>query len=303
MAGSRNQGKGARRRSRLHRRRVLEAGLARVSTPSSRTFSFAPIFGIRWAMKLASWNINSVRARLDRVLQWVQTNAPDVLCLQETKVEDKDFPSEAFSALGYQIEHYGQRSYNGVALLSRLPLTQVGRGFGDDDAAARFIVANVAGLRVASVYVPNGQSVGSDKFVYKLGWLSRCRQWLDQHADPAAPMALCGDYNIAPEDRDVHDPAAWKGQVLCHPDERAALAHIQAWGVEDVFRRHHPEPGLYSWWDYRMLGFPKNRGLRIDYMLCTPSLAAVCKDIRIDREARKGKLPSDHAPVVAEFSL
>ena len=260
-----------------------------------------PVYAV--AMKLASWNINSVRARLERAVAWVKANEPDVLCLQETKVEDKDFPNQVFEDLGYRVEHYGQRTYNGVALLSRLPLTEVSRGFGDDDPSARFIVAKVAGVRVASVYVPNGQSVGSEKFAYKLGWLKRLRQWLDQHAVPAEPLALCGDYNIAPEDRDVHDPEAWEGQVLCHPDERAALAEVKAWGVQDVFRQQHPEAGLYSWWDYRMLGFPKNRGLRIDYMLCTAPLMPLCKDIRIDREARKGKLPSDHAPVVAQFAV
>lgn len=254
-------------------------------------------------MKLASWNVNSVRARLDRVVQWVQAQMPDVVCLQETKVEDHEFPLEPFSSLGYQAALYGQRTYNGVALLSRLPLTDVERGFGDDDPSARFLAATVAGVRVASVYVPNGQAVGSEKFHYKLGWLQRCRQWLTAHASPTQPLALCGDYNIAPDDRDVHDPAAWENQIHCHPDERAALVQLESWGLEDVFRRHHPEGGLFSWWDYRQLAFPKNRGLRIDYLLCTPALAGRCTQIRIDREARKGKQPSDHAPVVAEFAL
>lgn len=253
-------------------------------------------------MKLATWNVNSVRARLPRVVDWLAKNTPDVVCLQETKVEDAAFPHEEFRALGYQSTIFGQRTYNGVAILSRAPVTDVVFGFGDSDAEARYLVARVDGIRVASAYVPNGKAVGTDKFVYKLDWLARWRRWLDAHARPDEPLALCGDYNIAPEDRDVHDPAAWKDQVLCHPDERAALQVIKAFGVQDVFRNHTQDAGLYSWWDYRQLGFPKNRGLRIDYMLCSQALATRCTSVRIDREARKGKEPSDHAPVIAEIS-
>ena len=253
-------------------------------------------------MKLATWNVNSVRARLPRVIDWLQRNAPDVICLQETKVEDSAFPHEEFRALGYQTTIFGQRTYNGVAILSHAPLTDVVMGLGDDDLEARYIVGRVNGIRVASVYVPNGKAVGTDKFAYKLDWLARWRRWLQSHANVDEPLALCGDYNIAPDDRDVHDPEAWKDQVLCHPDERAALTLIKEWGVQDVFRRHHSEAGIYSWWDYRQLGFPKNRGLRIDYLLCTAALADRCVSVRVDREARKGKEPSDHAPVIAEFS-
>jgi exodeoxyribonuclease-3 len=254
-------------------------------------------------MKLASWNINSIRARLDRLVPWVEGNLPDVLCLQETKVDDASFPSDVFSSLGYQAVLYGQRTYNGVALLSRLPVTDVVRGFGDQDPEARFIAGTIAGIQIASVYVPNGRAVGSDKFLYKLNWLARLRRWLQNHRSPTAPLALCGDYNVAPEERDVHDPHQWKDQVLFHPEERAAVARLKEWGLTDVFRLHHDAGGLFSWWDYRKLSFPKNRGLRIDYMLCTSPLAQACSTIKMDREARKGKLPSDHAPVVAEFAV
>jgi exodeoxyribonuclease-3 len=160
-------------------------------------------------------------------------------------------------------------------------------------------VAEIAGLRVASAYVPNGQAVGSEKFVYKLQWLERLRGWLEAHAAGATPFFLCGDFNVAPEDRDVHDPLAWKDQVLCHPEERVRLGAVLGTGLEDLFRRHHPEPGVYSWWDYRMLSFPKNRGLRIDHIFGNPAAAARCRDVIIDRECRKGTQPSDHAPVIA----
>ncbi len=254
-------------------------------------------------MKIATWNVNSIRARLTRVIPWLTEHAPDVVCLQETKVEDGLFPMDELTALGYQATIHGQKTYNGVAILSRSPLTDVTRGFGDGapDEQARFIVGKVDGVRVASAYIPNGQSVGSDKFAYKLDWLRRCRAWLDGHADPAEPLALCGDFNVAPDDRDVYDPVAWKDQVLCHPDERQGLRALQDWGLEDLFRRHHALAGFYSWWDYRQLGFPKNRGLRIDHILCTGALAARSQDVVIDRNARKGKDASDHAPVIATF--
>jgi exodeoxyribonuclease-3 len=254
-------------------------------------------------VKLASWNVNSVRARYGRLVAWLAEQTPDVVCLQETKVEDDAFPTLELRALGYETVLFGQRTYNGVAILSRARLTNVMRGFGDGDgdAQSRFITASVHGMRIASVYVPNGQAVGSEKFQYKLSWLQRCHAWLMRTARPDEPVLLCGDFNVAPEDRDVHDPLAWKDQVLCHPDERAALARIRSFGLEDLFRRHHPEAGFYSWWDYRQLSFPKNRGLRIDHLFGTAAVAARCQDVVIDRDARKGKEPSDHAPVVATF--
>jgi exodeoxyribonuclease-3 len=255
-------------------------------------------------MKLATWNVNSIRKRLDRVMPWLDEHRPDVLCLQETKVEDAAFPRAEIEAAGYHVLCHGQKTYNGVAILSREPATLPHRGFGDgaDDSQARFLVAKLDDLRVGTVYVPNGQAVGTEKFAYKLAWLARWRQWLAAHVTPSTPIAFCGDINIAPDDRDVYDPAGWKDQVLCHPDERAALAEICRWGLADLFRQHHQEAGQYSWWDYRQLSFPKNLGLRIDLILCTPALASRCTSITIDREARKGKNPSDHAPVIAVFA-
>ncbi|MES1164257.1 MAG: exodeoxyribonuclease III, partial [Verrucomicrobiota bacterium] len=234
--------------------------------------------------KIATWNVNSIRARLDRVRAWLQTHRPDVVCLQETKVTDDDFPTAELLSLGYSAVTCGQRTYNGVAILAREPPRDVVRGLGDDpeDAQCRFIVATAptpAGpIRLASVYVPNGGAVGSDKFAYKLRWLARWRSWLRAHdgGSAAAPSLLCGDFNIAPEDRDVHDPLMWQGQVLCHPDERAGLAAIRDCGYEDLFRRLHPDLVAYSWWDYRQLAFPKNRGLRIDHIYALPVFAAAC---------------------------
>ncbi len=256
-------------------------------------------------MKIATWNVNSIRARLDRLLAWLRERAPDVVCLQETKVEDHAFPMLELEALGYHVAAFGQKTYNGVALLARRPLQDVVRGFGDstDDGQARFVVARVDDVRVGSVYVPNGQAVGSDKFHYKLAWLARWRDWLDRHADPAAPLVLCGDMNVAPEDRDVHDPEGWRNQILCHPDERTALAEVKRWGLTDLYRHHHPAETHFTWWDYRQLSFPKNRGLRIDHVLGTAPMTARCHSVVVDREARKGKQPSDHAPVIAEFEV
>jgi exodeoxyribonuclease-3 len=254
-------------------------------------------------MKLATWNVNSIRARLPRVSAWLAEQTPDVVCLQETKVEDGAFPVEEVRSLGYELALFGQRTYNGVAILTRAPLREVVRGFGDgvEDSQARLVAGRVGDLLVASVYVPNGQAVGTDKFRYKLDWLRRCRAWLERHVRPGEPMLLCGDFNVAPDDRDVHDPDAWRDQVLCHPDERAGLRAIAELGFEDLFRRHTDAAGFYSWWDYRQLSFPKNRGLRIDHVFGTAPIAARCRSVVIDREARKGKEPSDHAPVVALF--
>lgn len=254
-------------------------------------------------MKIATWNVNSIRARVDRVVAWTLAHQPDVLCLQETKVEDGAFPLDTLAAAGYQAVLFGQRAYNGVAILARTPITEVKRGFDDghDDGQARFIVGTVGGIRVASIYVPNGKAVGTDKFVHKLAWLDRCLAWLRKHADPGAALALCGDYNVAPTDLDVYDPVAFRNQVLCHPEERLRFEAIKAWGVRDVFQDRHPEGHIFSWWDYRMLGFPKNRGARIDHILCTPALAGRVAEIYVDRAERKGRDPSDHAPVVAEI--
>jgi exodeoxyribonuclease-3 len=256
-------------------------------------------------MKLATWNVNSIRAREERLLRWLEKHSPDVLCLQELKVADEVFPLETLQGAGYHAVAHGQKTYNGVAILARTEPRDVERGFGDDveDPQARFIAARVGEIRVASAYVPNGAEVGSDKWDYKRAWLKRLRGWLDRRVEKNDLFALCGDFNVAPEARDVHDPAAWEESVLFHPDIRRALEEVRAFGLEDSFRLHHEEAGFFSWWDYRMLAFPKNRGLRIDHVDLTEPLARRCTGASIDRDERKGKQPSDHAPVVVELDV
>lgn len=254
-------------------------------------------------MKVATWNVNSIRVRLPRLLAWLGAHAPDVLCLQEIKVPEEDFPTEELRAAGYSAAVHGQRTYNGVAILSRAPAEDVRPGLrdGSEDAQSRLLSARIDGVRVYSAYFPNGGEVDSDKWRYKLAWMERLRAHLRSHADPAEPLLLCGDFNVAPEARDVARPEEWEGTVLCHPEARAALQRLVDWGLRDTFRLHHAEGGFYSWWDYRQLGFPKNNGLRIDHVFATAPMAARCRAASIDREERKGKQPSDHAPVMAEF--
>lgn len=257
-------------------------------------------------MRIASWNVNSIRARLDRVAAWVRATHPDVLCLQETKAQDHEFPVAVFRELGYGCAVHGQKSYNGVAILSPHPLDDVVRGFddgGDENDGTRLIAATVRGVRVYSAYVPNGQMVGSTAWDAKLQWLSRLRRALEQRHTPDDLAAVCGDFNVAPEERDVYDPQFWRTTVLFHPEARASLRHLCEFGLVDTLRLHREEPALYSWWDYRMLAFPKNMGLRIDLILATRGLAARCVAADIDREARKGNLPSDHAPITADFDI
>jgi len=256
-------------------------------------------------MQLVTWNVNSIRARQERVLDWLAAHRPTILCLQETKVTDDAFPRAAFEAAGYYVTTAGQKTYNGVALLSRTPPVDVVRQFadGEDESAARFLAASIDAVRVVCVYVPNGRVVGSEQFTYKLAWLGRLRRYLDRQGDPRGWLAVCGDLNVAPEPRDVHDPAAWQGTVLFHPRTRAALRELCTWGLVDAVRLHHQEGGLYSWWDYRQLSFPRNHGLRIDHILVSASLAARCTGAWIDRAARQGPGASDHAPVIASFSL
>lgn len=259
-------------------------------------------------MKVVTWNVNSIRTRLERAQAWVVAHEPDVLCLQEIKVVDDDFPRGAFEDLGYHVATYGQKTYNGVALLSREPLEDVRRGLPHDgpDAQARLISATVAGVRVICVYVPNGKNLTSWHFAYKLDWLARLEEQLASEYDADQPLVLLGDFNIAPDERDVCDLEAWSGRVHFHPVEHAALARLMGWGLHDVFRRHHEEAGRYSWWDYRGGAFPRDRGLRIDLVLGTRSMLERSMACEIDREERKeqkdGTKPSDHAPVVATFS-
>lgn len=254
-------------------------------------------------MKIATWNVNSIRAREARVRAWIERHAPDVLCVQETKVEDAKFPHEAFAGLGYHIEIFGQKTYNGVAVFSKLKPEGIVRGFPGDaaDAHKRLIACEVAGIQIVNVYVPNGESVVSEKFNFKLGWLAQLEQFMKDGFDYEKPLLLCGDFNIAPEDRDVHDPQAWRGKVLFHPLEHAALAKIKERGLHDALRLRTADGGLFSWWDYRMGAFHRNMGLRIDLILINEPLVGRCTEVWIDREERKGEAPSDHAPVIAEF--
>jgi exodeoxyribonuclease-3 len=227
-----------------------------------------------------------------------------VVCLQELKVPDEDFPVEELRAAGYHAVFHGQRTYNGVAILARTEPAEVRMGFdsGADEEQARLIAATVAGIRVISAYFPNGQTVGSDKWAYKLEWMRRLRAHLDATRSATGLLALCGDFNVAPEDRDVARPEEWSQSVLCHEEGRRALRELAAFGLVDAIRLHHEGPGPYSWWDYRMLGFPKGNGLRIDHIFLTEPLARRCVNAWVERNERKGKLPSDHAPVMAELS-
>ena len=256
-------------------------------------------------MKIATWNVNSIRSRVERVAAWTARERPDVLCFQELKTTDDLFPLEPFVALGYHAETFGQKTYNGVAILSLSPITKVVRNLPDDgpDAPRRLIAGTVGGVRVVNVYVPNGQSPESEKFLYKLDWLARLRAFLDAAAKPADPLVLLGDFNIAPEERDVRYPDLWRGHVHFHPKEHEALARITSWGLHDLLRKHREEGGLYSWWDYRQLAFQKNNGLRIDLILGTQKVLARCQAVEIFRDERKGESPSDHVPVVAELAV
>ncbi len=250
-------------------------------------------------MRIATWNVNSIRARAPKLRAWLAEAQPDVLLMQETKVEDPGFPGELFEALGYQVAFHGQKSYNGVAIAAKTALTDVVIGLGEPELAdqSRLIAATVDGVRVLSIYVPNGQSVGSDKYAYKLAWFAALRRWLDRH-DRAVPLVLGGDWNVAPADLDVYDPKKWAGKVLCSEPERDGLRALCGWGLEDAFRRLHPETRAYSWWDYRGAWFWKDQGLRIDHFLIDPTIAARLVECAIDRDARKGQDASDHAPVV-----
>lgn len=241
--------------------------------------------------------------RLPHVLDWLQANQPDVLCLQETKQEDSKFPYEALSAAGYQALHCGQKTYNGVAILSRHALLNPQFGIPDfADVQQRIASATIGDLRVVCAYFPNGQSVGSEKYLYKLGWLEVFTKWLENELKTYPKLVLLGDYNIAPEDRDVHDPKVWEGQVLVSEPEREAFRKLQGLGLHDSFRLFDQAEGSFSWWDYRMAAFRRNLGLRIDHILVSAPLLGNCKAAWIDKAPRKLERPSDHTPVVLELS-
>ena len=254
-------------------------------------------------MKIATWNVNSLAVRLPQLIDWLALHQPDVLCLQETKLTNDKFPHAEIAVAGYQSQWFGQKTYNGVALLSKATATDIVRNSpGHDDPQARVIAGTVDGVRIVGVYVPNGQSVDSEKFPYKLAWLSALHQWLETELVAHPQLVLLGDYNIAPEDRDVHDPVLWAGEVLCTPEERAHFKALIGIGLHDSFRLFEQAPKHYSWWDYRMLGFQKNKGMRIDHILVSEPLKARVTSCVIDRLTRKNERPSDHAPVILELS-
>jgi len=265
--------------------------------PDRRRVRFAVVL-------LATWNVNSLKARLPRVEEWIETVAPDVLCLQETKMSDAQFPAMAFSGLGYEAVHHGEGRWNGVAILSRVGLEDAFTGFadgGDPDPDARVVWATCGGVRVGSVYVPNGRDLENDHYQYKLKWLARLRAHLDATADPSDQLVVCGDWNIAPDDRDVWSVDAFADSTHVSEPERAALATVKDWGLVDVFRERYTADGLYSYWDYRGGDFHQKRGMRIDYVLASEPLAKLSVSDLVDRNARKGQKPSDHAPVLALF--
>ena len=255
-------------------------------------------------MQIVTWNVNSLRVRLPQLLEWLAANQPDIVALQETKVPDAEFPAAPIAAAGYQVAFNGQKTYNGVAVLAREPLSESVLEIPSfDDQQRRVLAVSCGGLRVVNLYVPNGQSVGSEKYDYKLRWLAALRAWLSAELAQYPQLVVLGDFNIAPEDRDVHDPAAWSGSVLVSEPERTALAELMQIGLSDVFRRFDQPPQSFSWWDYRAGSFRRNNGLRIDLILASTPLAPRCTGSRIDRLARGGERASDHAPVIAAFDI
>ena len=254
-------------------------------------------------MKIVSWNINSLRKRQDRLFAWLEATQPDIVCLQETKCPDAQFPALALQAAGYRSAYHGEKSYNGVAILSKNELHDVRASLCDEvvDPQARVIAGNVDRLRVFSVYAPNGQAVGSPAYEYKLQWYRRLRDCLMKQK--SSDLVVCGDFNVAPEDIDVYDANLWRGAIMASDDERAAFRNLGNLGLHDTLRIHHKEGELFSWWDYQMRAFEKNRGRRIDAVMASETLAKKCIASGIDREMRAGKDPSDHAPVWAEFQL
>jgi len=255
-------------------------------------------------MKLATWNVNSLKVRLPQVLEWAGKHRPDALCLQETKMQDERFPAADIQAAGYSPLFTGQKTYNGVCIVSLAPPSEtitVIPGF--EDPQKRVLAATIGGIRIINVYVPNGESVESDKYQYKLRWLAALRDWLKAELARHPRLAVLGDYNIAPEDRDVHDPAAWEGKVLCSKPEREAFGNLLDLGLKDAFRQFEQPEKSFSWWDYRMNAFRRKMGLRIDHILLSEELARTCTACTIDIEPRKNERPSDHAPVIAEVGI
>ncbi|WP_090191496.1 MULTISPECIES: exodeoxyribonuclease III [unclassified Duganella] len=254
-------------------------------------------------MKIATWNVNSLNVRLPHVIKWLEENPVDVLAIQETKLTDDKFPLAELEAAGYHVAYTGQKTYNGVALISKLPIHDIVKNNPKfEDPQQRIIAGTIDGVRVVCAYVPNGQAVGSEKFLYKMAWLNAFHDWIQEQAAQYPQLAVVGDYNIAPEDRDVHDPAAWEGMVHVSPEERAQLKRLLDIGLTDAFRMFEQADKSYSWWDYRGLGFRLNKGLRIDHLLLSDALKQRCTACAIDRVPRKWEQPSDHTPVIATFA-
>ncbi len=259
-------------------------------------------------LTIATWNVNSIAARLPVVLRWLESSQPDVVCLQEIKCVAEKFPTEAIIAAGYASVVHGQPTYNGVATLVRRELAggigEPQRGFPGEaaGAASRFLAVTVDGIKIINVYIPNGQAVGSEKYVYKLGWIQDLRNYFDKFCAIQEPLALCGDFNVAPDPIDVYDPAVWEGQVLFSIPERQAIGHVKEWGLTDTFRQLNPDTQEFSWWDYRQAGYRRNLGVRIDHIWTTDPLTQTCRAVTIDREPRGWERPSDHTPVVASFA-
>lgn len=254
-------------------------------------------------MRIATWNVNSARARLPRIIDWLAVEKPDVVCLQEIKCVDEQFPAEPIEDLGYHIETHGQKTYNGVAILSKSTPEDVVKGMPDDgdDEQSRVIAATIDGVRVLNLYVVNGKEVGDPKYDFKLAWMDRVAQYIKNDFVITDPVVVTGDFNVTFDDRDLYDPEKWRDRILCSAPEREALAKIMAPGLHDAFRRFHEEAGHYTWWDFRTRGFQRGNGLRIDHFLMSDAALSACTDVHVDTEERGREKPSDHAPVVATF--
>jgi exodeoxyribonuclease-3 len=255
-------------------------------------------------VKVVTWNVNSINSRLDRVKAFLERESPDFLCLQELKCADEKYPHEALTELGYHSAIFGQKAYNGVAIISKKPVETLFRNFDPKDEASRMITVRTPyGFDLINAYVPNGQSVGSEKYAYKLAWLKQAKQFIQSHWKTSDKLVFVGDFNIAPDDRDVYDPVAWKEHIHCSAGERAALTDLLSVGFIDTHRMHDQSAGVFSWWDYRELSFARNKGLRIDLIYATPPAASLCRSVKVDRDERRGEKPSDHAPVIATFDF
>lgn len=256
-------------------------------------------------MKIATWNVNSINVRIPQLVGWLREAGPDVVCVQETKTIDENFPDGILEEAGYKSVFDGQKAYNGVAILSKLPIEDVQKNFSDDDGDSpkRMIAATISGIRIVNTYIPNGSELWSDKFTFKLDWIQRLRRYFNETCDQGGDVLLCGDFNVAIEDADVWDPVGYAGKLHFSKPERAAIHYVKQWGFTDLYRKINGNVEEFSWWDYRAGAWQKNHGLRIDHIWASPSLAAKCTDCLIDKSPRFLTLPSDHAPVVAEFKM